>query len=140
MRQRRSTDPLVLSAWAFMLPAFLWALSGCIAESFIVALAAFSAVVYHRRQEPTGTILQIDQVLAMGALVLTLERYYVTAMRLDVWAVAVVGIGVVAVQIYGVNRAAYVLADVEVYESVHLSWHVLVLIGQCVLALAVLFA
>jgi hypothetical protein len=130
-------DPLVLTSWLFVVPAFLWALSGCVIESLIVMLAAASAVVYHRRQEPAGVVLAVDQMLAVGALVLTLERYYVTAMRLDGWAVAVVIIGIIAVQIYGLNRAAYARADLEAYESIHVAWHVVVLVGQCVLALAV---
>ena len=134
---RSHTDPLVLTSWGFAFPAYLWAAGGCVVEAMAVALAAFSAVVYHRHREPTGIILRIDQVLAIAALVITLSRYFVSAFRVDVWFFAVVVLSVQALCVYGVNRRAYARRDWEVYEALHLLWHLLVIMGQCCLAVVV---
>jgi len=134
---RSHTDPLVLTAWGFAFPAYLWATSGCVVEAVAVALAALSAVVYHRHREPTGIILRIDQILATAALAITLSRYFISAFCIDVWFFAVVVLGVQALCVYGINRRAYARRDWEVYEALHLLWHLLVIMGQCCLAVAV---
>ena len=137
---RGITDPLMVSTYVLFVPALVWAAGGFWVESVLLFLSTAWATEYHRLKEPTGLILSMDKTLAVIALCATLGRFLWLFLWLfphgAMWFAAVLCAAIWAALAYAQNLRAHKSGDERLYEVAHLRWHISVLVGQCVLALA----
>ena len=118
---------MMWSNFMFFWNAYLWFLVGYTVASICVLSSAIASLIYHYFRESEQISMMVDMILATSTLAVTIFSAK-DHLSLFGWITSLC-ILVIALKVKE-------LPTIE-YEGRHLAWHILVSMGQCILALSV---